>query len=80
MEDIKWKVEILRIGITVVSVIVAIVFFGASLQTDIALNQQAINQNTSLNEKIMTNHLPHLQDSLDRVEESVARIEGALSK
>lgn len=57
-ETIKWHIEALRIGVTIVSVVVAIVLYGARLDKQIALNQQMIDA-------IMNNHLEHVQSSID---------------
>jgi len=67
MQDIKWHIELLRIGITVVSVIVAVVLFGTKLDKNISLNQQAIQTNQEAIEKIVDNHLPHIEQALDEV-------------
>ena len=64
-ELVKWHIEAIRITITVISVVVAIVLFGAKLDKQIALNYQSINT-------IQNNHLVHVQMAIDEVKEEIA--------
>ena len=63
-DNVKWHIEAIRIGITVISVIVTIVLFGTRLDKGIALNQQRLDI-------IEDNHLTHIQASVESMEEDV---------
>lgn len=78
--NVKWHIELLRIGITVVSIVVTIVWFGAKLDKQIALNQQAIHANYLTNEKIMTNHLPHIQQTVNENRELLIELKTIITK
>ncbi len=78
MNGIKWHIELLRIGITIVSIIVTLVWFGAKLDKQIALNTQAIKTNQETIAKIMDNHLPHIQEAIDETKEVVYEIKAML--
>jgi len=78
MTETKWHIELLRIGITVVTIIVTIVWFGAKLDKQIALNEQAIRGNTAAITKIMENHLPHIQEIVNENREMLIQIKAIL--
>lgn len=80
MTSIKWQVELLRLGITVISVVVAVVIFGTSIEKQVALNQLAISMNQEDIKKIMDNHLPHIQMSIDEIKETVYEIKTLIQK
>jgi len=63
-KEFKWHIEAIRIGITLVSIVITIVWFGAKLDKQIALNHQSI-------ETIQTNHLPHIQEAVLRIEDKI---------
>ena len=80
MNEVKWHIELLRIGITIATIIVTIVWFGAKLDKQIALNEQTIQMNQETITKIMDNHLPHIQETVNKNREMLIEIKAILTQ
>ena len=73
MNDVKWHIEALRIGITVMSIVVTVVLFGTKLDKGIALNNQRLDT-------IEGNHLTHIQASIGNMEVDIVTLKEAIAE
>jgi len=65
MQNFKtWHIEAIRIGLTVVPLFVAVMWFASSMHEDIALTKQRV-------EYIESNHLSHIEADMDEIRQDM---------
>jgi len=74
------KINLWHETVRLIPLVIMFCIFLATVDKNIALNQVAIEANQVAIEKIMDNHLPHLQAKLDEVTAIAYRIEAILIK